>query len=234
MMLGYGGYALWDSYAIISGTTAAAYEKYKPTEENGGLSFEELRQLNPDVIGWITVDDTPIDYPLLQGSDNSKYINTSPEGKFSLTGSIFMDYRNDASFQDFNTIIYGHNMVPNVMFGVIKEYYEEDFFLKHRKGNLFYDGENHELEIVMLIDGDGYDFRLYSICDDSRNARKEYLDYLQTKLVFQEGEPLTEDDTIVLLSTCSSEETNGRNILVGRVLQPSDKAAADTAQEEAP
>lgn len=219
---------------MISGAEASAYAKYKPTEDDSGLSFEELQKINPDVIGWITIDDTPVDYPLVQGNDNSKYINTSPEGKFSLTGSIFMDYRNDASFKDFNTIIYGHNMVPDVMFGIIKKYYKKDFFLKHRKGNIFFDGENHDLEITALIRGDGYDFRLYSICGKEEKAKKEYLDYLQTKVVFSEGDPLTVDDTIVLLSTCSSDETNGRNILVGRLLNTSGKQAEKTSPEENP
>ena len=175
MVMGYGGYALWDSYTVISGTTASAYARYKPTEEDGGLSFDQLRKLNPEVIGWITLEDTPVDYPLVQGSDNSKYINTSPEGNFSLTGSIFMDYRNDGAFQDFNTIIYGHNMVPDVMFGVIKKYYKESFFHKHRKGSIFFDGKEHELEIVMLIKGDGYDFTLYSICGEDTKEKQEYL-----------------------------------------------------------
>lgn len=232
MIFGYGVYAIWDSYSIVSDNTAAAYEKYKPTEDDGGLSFKELQKLNPDVIGWITIDDTPVDYPLVKGSDNSKYINTNPEGKFALTGSIFMDYRNDASFKDFNTIIYGHNMVPNVMFGIIKEYYDKEFFLKHRKGNIFYDDENHELEIIMLINGEGYDYKLYSVCENDISARQEYLDYLQTMVVFSEGDPLTVDDTIVLLSTCSSDETNGRNILVGRLLNTSEEKTDEASSEE--
>lgn len=223
MVLGYGIYAIWDSYAVIKENASSAYKKYKPTEESGGLSFEELQKLNPDVIGWITLDDTPVDYPLVRGSNNKKYINTSPEGKFSLTGSIFMDYRNDASFKDFNTIIYGHNMDPNVMFGVIKEYYDEAFFLKHRKGEIFFDGEEHELEIVMLINGDGYDFELYSVCAQDNDSKKKYLEYLNTLVVFSQGDPLTVDDTIVLLSTCSPDETNGRNILVGRILNISNE-----------
>lgn len=94
-----GCYVLWDSKQILQAADTNRYEVYKPTEDKS-KSFEELQALNPEVIGWVTVDGTHIDYPVTQASDNDKYVNTDAEGKYSLAGSIFLDYRNQKDFTD--------------------------------------------------------------------------------------------------------------------------------------
>ena len=76
--LAYGCYALWDSQNLAQEATAEQYAVYKPQEDT--LGFAELQALNEDVIGWITVYGTPIDYPVVQGEDNWEYINKSAEG----------------------------------------------------------------------------------------------------------------------------------------------------------
>ena len=103
-LLLYGIYGLWDSNQINQQADASLYETYKPTAKDS-ISFAELQKKNPEVIGWLTVDHTHIDYPLVQGEDNSKYVNTDPLGAFSLSGSIFLDYNNRNDFSDMNSII---------------------------------------------------------------------------------------------------------------------------------
>ena len=98
-LLLYGLYGLWDSKQINQQADASLYETYKPNSKDF-ISFAELQKKNPEVIGWITVDGTQIDYPLVQGEDNSKYVNTDPLGGFSLSGSIFLDYNNQKNFFD--------------------------------------------------------------------------------------------------------------------------------------
>ncbi len=112
------------------GSNVEQYAIYKPQEDT--LGFQELQSMNSDVIAWITVYDTPIDYPVVQGKDNWEYVNKNAEGEYSLTGAIFMDSENNPDFQDFNTILYGHNMVPNVMFGSIKDLKNKPF-TKHTR-----------------------------------------------------------------------------------------------------
>ena len=106
LLFALGCYVLWDSKQILQAADTNRYEVYKPTEDKS-KSFEELQALNPEVIGWVTVDGTHIDYPVTQASDNDKYVNTDAEGKYSLAGSIFLDYRNQKDFTDFNSILYG-------------------------------------------------------------------------------------------------------------------------------
>ena len=82
-------YMLWDSNQVYQAADAKNYEAYIPTEKHT-KSFEELQKINPDIIGWIRVNDTNINYPLLQAEDDDTYMNTDAEGKYSLSGSIFL------------------------------------------------------------------------------------------------------------------------------------------------
>ena len=227
--LAYGCYALWDSQNLAQEATAEQYAIYKPQEDS--LGFEELRALNEDVLGWITVYGTPIDYPVVQGEDNWEYINKSAEGTYSLTGAIFMDASCDSDFQDFNTILYGHNMVPNVMFGSIKEFKERSFFDSHPYGNLYIQNHNYGLEIFGLIEADAYDSSIFQTGVNGA-GRQSYLTAIRDHGVYLRDLALTDDDRIVLLSTCSSESTNGRDILVARL---TDQVYEDTfaAEKEA-
>ena len=112
----YAGYALWDNRQVYSAAENVQIEmqKLKPevSEEVGetGPSFAELLAVNPDVCAWLTVDNTRIDYPVLQGETNLDYINTDVYGNFALAGSIFLDSRNAPTFADGYSLLYGHHM----------------------------------------------------------------------------------------------------------------------------
>lgn len=95
----YGGYTLWDTHAVYADASPEQYAAFHP--ENGD-SYTELMRQNPEVIGWLTIDNTNIDYPLTQADNNSKYVNTDAKGNSSLSGSLFLDCRNQKDFSDFN------------------------------------------------------------------------------------------------------------------------------------
>ncbi|MEF9839352.1 MAG: class B sortase [Lachnospiraceae bacterium] len=216
LFITFGSYAIWDSTTITEGATAAKYEIYKPSMENQ-LSFGELQAINPEVFGWLSVYGTMIDYPLVQGEDNAKYINTSVECTYSMTGAIFLDYSNNRSFLDFNSIIYGHNMVPQVMFGSIKSFKDPQFFESHKYGNLYFDGKDHGIELFAIIVADAYDGAIYTSGLTDETMKQVYLDTLKGKSLLYRDINITSNDRIVLLSTCSTESTNARDILVGRI-----------------
>ena len=99
----YAAYALWDNSRVYTAASdvQADMVKIKPAvEEEGGASFEELLAINPDVCAWVMVDNTKIDFPVLQGSTNLTYINRDVYGNFALAGSIFLDTRNQRDFSD--------------------------------------------------------------------------------------------------------------------------------------
>lgn len=215
LIFSYGCYALWDSGQVFQAASAEKYEVYKPTVDDS-LSFEELQAVNPEIIGWLTVDGTHIDYPFTQGKDNHQYINTNVEGEYSLAGSIFLDYRNQKDFSDFNSILYGHHMAENAMFGDLADFKDQEFFDGHRYGKLYFDGKNHQIEFFAFLEVDAYDSRIYDPAIPE-SERQEYLDRIFREALHRREIQIGITNHLILLSTCTSEVTNGRHVLVGRI-----------------
>ena len=101
-----------------------------PSQEGDYLqvNFSYLERINPSVAGWIKVDGTDIDYPFVQGSDNSFYLTHSFHNTYSRSGWLFLDYRNNQNFKDKNNIIYAHSQTNRTMFGTLKNVLTEKWF----------------------------------------------------------------------------------------------------------
>jgi len=215
LLVSFASYAMWDSSQVYNAADAAQYEIYKPRAEDGEKSFGELQAVNPEVCSWLTVYGTNIDYPVTQGKDNVKYVNTNAEGGYSLSGSIFLDSGNSRDFSDFNSIIFGHHMEKQTMFGEIGLFSDEGYFDARPYGNLYYAGRDHGLEFFAFVHADAYDSSVFAAGVTGRE--QAYLDDLLEKATFTRDIGVTVKDRIVLLSTCSSQSTNGRDILVARI-----------------
>ena len=116
----YSAYALWDNNQVYAAVDNVQGEllQFKPAADGeNGASFEELLAINSDVKAWLTLDNTAIDYPVVQGENNFSYINTDVYGDFALAGSIFLDSDCDGSFHDPYSLLYGHHMENSKMFG---------------------------------------------------------------------------------------------------------------------
>ena len=217
LLAAFGCYALWDSNQIHQAADAARYEIYKPCAEDGEKSFGELQALNPEVCSWLTVYGTNIDYPVTQGGDNMKYVNTGAEGSYSLSGSIFLDCENSRDFSDFNSILFGHHMEKQTMFGEIGLFSDKGYFDARPYGNLYYAGRDHGLEFFAFVHADAYDSSVFAAGVTGSEQQQAYLDGLLEKAAFTRDIGVTVNDRIVLLSTCSSDSTNGRDILIARI-----------------
>jgi sortase B len=216
LLITYAGYALWDSNQIHSAADKSHYAKYKPTATNEGKSFKELQTLNDEIIAWLSVYGTNIDYPVTQGSNNMKYVDTNAEGRYSLSGSIFLDYNNSRHFDDFNSIIYGHHMSKKVMFGEIGSFSNKSMFDSHWYGNLYFDEKDHGIEFFAYIRADAYDVSVF-VPNVQEADRQEYLDNLLTRATHIRDISISTEDQLVLLATCATGSTNGRDILIGRL-----------------
>lgn len=213
-------YAKFDSTLLFEGASARRYETYKPTAEDE-LSFQELQAKNDDVLGWLSIYGTNIDYPLVQSkSGNDYYLNRDPMGRVQASGSIFLDARSDRHFGDFNTLIYGHHMAERKMFGDIDLFLDQTFFDTHKNGSLYYDGAEHGLEILSVLNVNAYDKDVYRP-HVPEAGRAAYLQHLAECAVHvREGQAITAlspDARLVLLSTCSEDITNGRFVLLCRL-----------------
>lgn len=214
--IAFAGYALWDSNQLHQAADSLNYAIYKPTAENEGKSFKQLQALNGEVFAWLTVYETNIDYPVAQGQDNMKYVNTNAEGSYSVSGAIFLDCNNSRDFSDFNNILYGHHMEKKMMFGEIGDFADKKKFDSHRYGNLYFDEKDHGVEFFAFVHTDAYDSSVFK-ANVAQEARQEYLENLLAKAIHTRDIGVGTEDRIVLLSTCSSSSTNGRDILVGKL-----------------
>ena len=228
-------YTIWDSRQVVLAASATQYAPYKPSAANppaadGTPPLAQLQAINPDVLGWLDVYDTGIDFPLVQAKDNTRYLNRDAMGKYSGAGSIFLDYPNSPHFTDFSTIIFGHHMKDGAMFGPIGLFYEQAYFDAHPYGSLYYDGVQHGLDFFAFIHTNAYDDTVYTT-PVAPDAEQAYITRLMREAMFTRPDvTVGVDDHIVLLSTCSSRTTNGRDILIGKIVPDAmpDPAAAGT------
>jgi sortase B len=218
LLIGVGCYAMWDSKQIYKEASSAKYEVYKPTVEDT-LSFSQLQSMNSEVIGWLTVYGTNIDYPVTQTDNNDKYVNCNAKGEYSLSGSLFLDCRNKQNFSDFNSIIYGHHMAESAMFGELTNFQKSDFFASHKYGELFYNGNEYGIEFFAFLKADAYDSDIFSPGITGTGNKTAYLSSLLAKSLQKRDIGVTTNDRILLLSTCTSDSTNGRHLLVGRITE---------------
>lgn len=147
--------------------------------EDFTVDFDALKQINSDIVAWIRIPGV-LDYPVVQGTDNSYYLHHTFRKEYNIAGSIFLDARNTADFSDSKNIIYGHNMRDGSMFHVLRKFQNLDFYQANREIWLYLpDGSVQVYEIVG--------------CEEVKAAGAVY--ELQTGKI---------EDKELILSTCSS------------------------------
>lgn len=220
----FGGYSLWDTWKIYhDAALSEEWLKYRPEKgEGANPSLGELMAMNADVRAWLQVDDTNIDYPVVQGDDNMEYLNRSVETTFSLAGSIFMDYRNAGDCSDYYTLIYGHHIAGEIMFGQVPYFLESDYFNSHTTGTLFLPETTYSISWYACLETTAYDTIFQDPTNyNDREQRSQLLDYIRQNATQYRDIGVTADDHIVGLYTCAEAVTDGRVLLVGRLEQDS-------------
>jgi sortase B len=147
-----------------------------------------------------------------------KYLNMAVDGSFSMTGSIFLDYRNADDFSDFYSLVYGHHIEGKLMFGEIPEFLEQEYFEEHTSGTLFLPGRTCRIQWFACIQTDSYDrYMFHPTYYNDEESREELLDYIRQEAVQYRDIGVTASDQIIALSTCESAVTDGRVLLIGRL-----------------
>lgn len=171
------------------------------------VDFEELQQMNPDVIGWLEIEALEsISYPIVQGEDNDYYLHRTFKKTDNYAGSIFVDYTNKPDFSDCNTIIYGHNMKNGSMFGKLKQLCENEKYKDSRYLWICTPAGKYRYEIFSMqyADVTSDTYTMFGAHDD---AFGDYLNKMAKKSkVDMKTESLNKDDSVVTLSTCTSNE----------------------------
>ena len=175
------------------------------------VDFNVLKNENTDVVGWLYGEGTSINYPVLQSEDNDFYLHRLINKKYNSAGSLFMDFRNNSNLEDNNTIIYGHNMKNNTMFGSLDNYKNQNYYNNHK--NMFYfTSEKNYLVKIFFGQTISVDSDIYSLSKIDENEIKNLLnssDFKSEKINF------TEYSKFITLSTCAYDFDGARYILIG-------------------
>ena len=171
-------------------------------DETIEIDFNELLKKNSEVVGWIKINNTNVNYPILQHKDNSYYLDHSFDNTYNGAGWIFMDYQNNPENLDFNTIIYGHNRKDGSMFGSL---------FKTLDGTWIKNEDNLIIKLTTL--NNSYLFKIFSIyyidtTDDYNNPTydEETLNRVINRSLFEFNAKVNLEDKILSLSTCYNDE----------------------------
>ena len=173
---------------------------------------ETLEEMPTEAICWITIDDTKIDCPIMQGETNSEYLNKNPYGEYSLAGSIFLDSSNDPEFKDIYSIVYGHHMSGGYMFGALDEYEKEEYLDEHREGIIkLRNGKEIKVSIFAFVETDASNDLVFDV-NSNYESNDDRLAFIKDNaLVYRE--PI--EGRIIALSTCKSPLTTDRTVVFG-------------------
>lgn len=198
------------------------YKEISTYAKGDNINWDELRKINPDIIAWVRIEDTNIDYPIVSAPDNDKYLHTKFNGEHGDAGALFVDANTTSPFEQFNTIVYGHHMKDGSMFNNLKKFKERDFFESHPTYELFTPEQNYTVKILEFYNDTAYS-EIYKIKFPSKTEIEKYIEYLNDNAhqLYKNGN-VKVDDRIVLLSTCAYEFENARYVLCGKLI-PKDK-----------
>ncbi|WP_440051034.1 class B sortase [Lysinibacillus sphaericus] len=163
--------------------------------------FNELLAVNDRMVGWISVDNTKLNNPILQADDNDFYLNHNFKNRESRAGSVFMDYRNDALDMSQNTILYGHAMKNGTMFGSLKNYLNQDYADAHRTIYLDTLYEGYDIEVFAAYETT-IDFYYIETEFKSDESFFQFIEQVQARSTIDMNIEIGPDDKILTLSTC--------------------------------
>ena len=173
------------------------------------IDFDTLCNKNQDVVAWIYCPDTPINYPIVQASDNEYYLRRLLDGSYNTAGTLFIDYRNAADLSDWNSIIYGHNLKHEAMFGSLPNYEAQSYYEAHPQ--LFLLTPEHDYVIELLA---GFttsaDDEIYNGFSADKDARTRLLQSWLNSSDFISNIEYTAEQQLITLSTCSYQYHTAR------------------------
>ncbi len=190
-----------------------------PTRE-----YEEYKALNSDVIGWITVPNTKIDYPVVRAADNEYYLTHNVEKQKSKHGAIFMDYRNADREQTYHIILYGHNMKNGTMFHDLNNYKQRSFFEENRVITFNWGGDETKWEVYLAFvwhGGPVYWHTRFNISTPAENFAQymnDVVSYMKSEkyTIYDDTVTIKPSDQVLTLSTCTYEYDQSRYVVSAR------------------
>lgn len=183
------------------------------------VDFAALTATNPDVVGWIYCPDTIIDYPVLRGETNDTYLRHDYTGEYNINGSIFVDSGNRGTFEDANTIVYGHHMSSGDMFACLDQWADQEFYEQHPVMWLLTPTQDYQVVLVSGHHVSAYS-DMYRILPEHDEAFAQFLASARESSDFVpvEGADADPNANYVMLSTCAYIFDDARYVLHGKLV----------------
>lgn len=200
--------------------------------------FTDLLARNPDVVGWIAIDGTPVDFPVVQGRDNDYYLRHDLDKQYDLEGIPYADYECDVEKGD-HLILYGHNMGvgQTARFSSLQNYRHPDYYTRHPVITLdtLWGSALYKVTAVYALsarpeDADYFDFNRYVAFADEAD-RQRYLDEVAARAFYTAGDYVRPGERLLSLCICTYEMEDARLIVMARPLRPGESTGPDAVTE---
>ena len=184
--------------------------------------YETLYNKNKKLIGWLKIDDTNIDYPVMQTSDNTYYLDHNYNQEYDKNGSIFLDYNCSVYPRSTNMIVYGHHMKSGNMFGNLQKYAKESYGKKHAviTFDTIYEKAQYQVMYVFrsqVYNEDDIVFKYYQFIEaNSETEFNSYMQEMSALSLYDTGVTAEFGDSLLTMSTCDSSQTDGRFVVVAK------------------
>lgn len=187
--------------------------------------YETLYKKNKKLIGWLKIDDTNIDYPVMQTVNNEYYLDHNFNQEYDKNGSLFLDKDCNAAFPNTNMIIYGHHMKSGKMFGNLNYYSKESYYKEHPRiqFDTIYEEGLYDIMYVFrsrIYNEDEVVFKYYKFLDvNSEDEFYSAMDEMARMSLYDTGVTAAYGDKLITLSTCDSSEEDGRFVVVAKKIK---------------
>lgn len=208
--------------------TAAVENRVQTVEQQNEkiVQVKSLKEQYPDVIGWLEIEGTNINYPVMQGTDNSYYMTHDYKKEKTQSGSLFLDKDYNWSIPSSNLLIYGHNNKDGIMFAELLKYKDESFYKEHPTIKFTTPEEDAEYEIISAFLSRVYYkkeknvFRYYYFVHaENEEKYSEYVSNAKKASLYETGKSAKYGEQLITLSTCEYSQEDGRFVVVARKKQ---------------
>lgn len=209
--------------AYIASSFSDSEMKMKP--QKSVIDFQKLSKKNREVAAWLKISDTKIDYPVMDTTDEQKYLHNNFEQQKDSHGTLFFATNCNLKNQDSNLLIYGHNMKDGSMFADLMKYEEKEYYNQHKSVYLFTEKVNYQYEVIGVFKADvskeSKEAFYYSHFIDVKQKEQfeEFRRECKKRMLYDTGEEIRSEDSFLMLSTCEYSSSHGRLVVLCKKVQ---------------
>jgi len=213
-------YETIDNFIVVEPEISEKNEESESEDEPTiKVDFETLKTINSDIVGWIYIEDTPINYPIVQSTDNSFYLKHLFNKEYGIAGCVFLDCNNSSDFKDLNSVVYGHHMRDETMFTSIAKYKKQSYYDEHQIAIIITPYETITVKLFAGFVANPQSDDAWKIEFKEKYEFELWKEKIIGKSLFKSNYIPNKDDTIITFSTCSYEFNDARFVLYGAICQ---------------